>query len=271
MRHSNKLLSIALVVLIGGAFGCGKQFDQLRARSELNRGVRAFEAANFVAAAENFEKALEYDPELLAARTYQATAYRMQYVPGSTSPDNLKVADEALAGFEEVLERDPQNELAMTSIASLYFDMEKLDEAKEWNKKLIAAYPNKKEAYYTIGVINWTKSYGPRMELRSDLGMRQEDPGPIKDAKRREEFAQEVMPLHDEALQMFNKAVEIDPDYENAMNYINLTYREMADVAPSGDEYERLNSIADEWVQKTLDTRKRVAEASSRDLISAED
>jgi tetratricopeptide (TPR) repeat protein len=79
------------------------------------------------------------------------------------------------------------------------------------------------------------------------------------------------MPLHDEALQMFNKAVEIDPDYENAMNYINLTYREMADVAPSGDEYERLNSIADEWVQKTLDTRKRVAEASSRDLISAED
>ena len=70
---------------------------------------------------------------------------------------------------------------------------------------------------------------------------------------------------------MFNKAVEIDPDYENAMNYINLTYREMADVAPNKEEYERLNSIADDWVQKTLDTRKRLAEASSRDLISAEE
>jgi tetratricopeptide (TPR) repeat protein len=271
MRHSNKLLSAALVVLLGGALGCGKQLDQLRARNELNRGVRAFEAANFTAAADSFAKALEYDPELLAARTYQATAYRMQYVPGSTSPDNLKVADQALAGFQDVLEKDPSNQLAMTSIASLYFDMGKLDEAKEWNKKLIAAFPDKKEAYYTIGVINWTKSYQPRMELRADLGMRQEDPGPIKDTKRREEFAQEVSPLHDEALQMFNRAVEIDPDYENAMNYINLTYREMADVAPNSEEYERLNTIADDWVQKTLDTRKRLAEASSRDLISAED
>ena len=271
MKLSNRLLSIALVALLAVAWGCSKQINQLRARSELNRGVRNFEAANFVAAAENFQSALEYDPDLLAARTYQATAYRMQYVPGSTSPDNLKVAEDALAGFQDVLQRDPNNELAMTSIASLYFDMGKLDEAKEWNKKLIAAFPEKKEAYYTIGVINWTKSYQPRMELRAELGMRQEDPGPIKDSKKREEFAQEVSPLHEEALQMFNKAIEIDPDYENAMNYINLTYREMADVAPNREEYERLNTIADEWVQKTLDTRKRLAEASSRDLISAEE
>jgi tetratricopeptide (TPR) repeat protein len=271
MRHSNKLLTTALVLLLGSALGCSKQINQLRARNELNRGVRAFEAANFVAAAESFEAALGYDPELLVARTYQATAYRMQFVPGSTSPDNMKVAADALTGFQEVLDRDPNNQLAMTSIASLYFDMGKLDEAKDWNKKLIQAFPDKKEAYYTIGVINWTKSYQPRMEIRADIGMRQEDPGPIKDAKRREAFAQEVTPLHEEALQMFNKAVEIDPDYENAMNYINLTYREMADVAPNSEEYERLNSIADDWVQKTLDTRKRLAEASSRDLISAED
>jgi tetratricopeptide (TPR) repeat protein len=149
--------------------------------------------------------------------------------------------------------------------------MGELDEAKKWNQKIIETFPEKKEAYYTIGVINWTKSYKPRMELRAELGMRQEDPGPIKDAKQREAFAQEVSPLHDEALKMFTRAVEIDPDYENAMNYINLNYREMADVAPNSGEYERLNSVADEWVQKTLDTRKRLAEASSRDLISAED
>jgi tetratricopeptide (TPR) repeat protein len=270
MKQSIRLLSTALVLLLG-ALGCSTQINQLRARSELNRGVRAFEATNFAAAAENFEAALGYDPELLVARTYQATAYRMQYVQGSTSPESVKIAKDALDGFQEVLERDPGNELAMTSIASLYFDMGELDEAKKWNQKIIDTFPEKKEAYYTIGVINWTKSYQPRMELRAELGMRQEDPGPIKDAKQREAFAQEVSPLHDEALKMFTRAVEIDPDYENAMNYINLTYREMADVAPNSGEYERLNSVADEWVQKTLDTRKRLAEASSRDLISAED
>jgi Tfp pilus assembly protein PilF len=271
MKQSTKLVCVGLVLVMGATLGCSKQLNFLRARNELNRGVRAFEATNFAAAAEYFTKALEYDPELLAARTYRASSYMMQYVPGSSSPDNVRVAEDALKGFREVLELDPNNQLAMSSIASLYYNMEKADEAKEWNMKLVAAYPDKKEAYYTIGVIDWGQSYKRTQEVRAEIGMRQEDPGPIKDAKKRQALAEELGPVQDEALKMFSKALELDPDYEDAMNYINLTYRQMAEVAPSGDEYERLGSIADEWVQKTLDTRKRLAEASSRDLIRSDE
>lgn len=271
MRYSAKLLSAAVVLVAAVSFGCSKQINFLRARSELNRGVRAFEAADFVSAAQHFEAALQYDPELLAARTYKASSKMMQYVPGSKSAENLAVAEEALKGFEDVLRIDPNNQLAMSSIASLYYNMEKAAEAKDWNVKLIKAYPNKKEAYYTIGVIDWGQSYKRRQEVRAGIGMRQEDPGPIKDNKQRIQLAEELKPVQDEALQMFNKALEIDPDYEDAMNYINLTYREMADVAPSKDEYEKLSTVADDWVQKTLDTRKRLAEASSRDLIKADE
>jgi len=270
MKQSTKLLSAGLVLLLGATLGCSKQINFLKARNELNRGVRAFEATNFTAAAEHFNTALEYDPELLAARTYRASSYMMQYVPGSSSPENLRVADDALQGFREVLEIDPQNQLAMSSIASLYYNMEKAEEAKEWNMKLIQAFPDNSAAYYTIGVIDWGQSYKRTQEVRAEVGMRQEDLGPIKDAKMRQALAEELAPVQDEALKMFNKAIEINPDYEDAMNYINLTYRQMAEVAPSNEEYERLSLIADEWVQKTLDTRKRLAEASSRDLISAE-
>ncbi len=270
MKQSMKLLCAGLVVLLGATFGCSKQINFLRARSELNRGVRAFQAANFVNAAEHFNAALEYDPNLLAARTYRASSYMMQYVPGSSSPENVRIAEDALKGFQEVLEMDPKNQLAMSSIASLYYNMENAEEAKKWNLKLIEAYPNKKEAYYTIGVIDWGQSYKRTQEVRADLGMRQEDPGPIKDAKQRAATAEELGPLQKEALDMFNKALELDPDYEDAMNYINLTYRQMAEVAPTKEEYEHLSSVADEWVQKTLDTRKRLAEASSRDLVRAD-
>ena len=271
MKQMGKLLSAGLVLLLGVTFGCSKQINFLRARNELNRGVTAFQAANFVSAAEHFNKALEYDPELLAARTYRASSYMMQYVPGSASSENLQVAEDALKGFREVLELDPQNQLAMSSIASLYYNMEKAVEAKEWNMKLIQAYPDKKEAYYTIGVIDWGQSYKRTQEVRAGIGMRQEDPGPIKDTKQREQLVQELGPVQEEALQMFTKAIELDPDYEDAMNYVNLTYRQMAELSPSKDEYERLSSVADEWVQKTLDTRKRLAEASSRDLIRADE
>jgi tetratricopeptide (TPR) repeat protein len=270
MKHSMRLLS-AVVVLVLGAAGCSEQLNFLRARNELNRGVRSFEAADFVGAVEHFEAALEFDPQLLAARTYRASSLMMQYVPGSSSSENLAVAERSLEGFRAVLEIDPNNELAMSSIASLYYNMEKADEAKQWNQKLIQTFPNKKEAYYTIGVIDWGQSYKRTQEVRADVGMRQEDPGPIKDNKRREELAQELGPVQEEALKMFTRALDLDPDYEDAMNYINLTYRQMADVAPSADEYERLSSTADEWVQRTLDTRKRLAEASSRDLIRTDE
>jgi tetratricopeptide (TPR) repeat protein len=271
MKKSMNLLSVALVLLLGATFGCSKQINFLKARNELNRGVRAFEAANFANAAEHFTTALELDPELLSARTYRASSYMMQYVPGSSSGENLEIAEKALKGFQEVLEIEPQNDLAMSSIASLYYNMEKAAEAKEWNLKLIQAYPNKKEAYYTIGVIDWGQSYKRTQEVRASLGMRQEDPGPIKGNKEREMLVQELGPVQEEALKMFDKAIELDPNYEDAMNYKNLTYRQMAELAPSKEEFERLSGVADEWVQKTLDTRKRMAEASSRDLIRADE
>jgi tetratricopeptide (TPR) repeat protein len=271
MQFFTRVIHAVLAVALGvGLSGCSKQINQLRARDQLNKGVRAFEAADFKTAAGHFEAALEFDPALLTARSYEASAYMMQYVPGSQSPENLKVADDALAGFREVLELDPKNELAMLSIASLYYNMEKAEEAKQWNLKIIEAYPGKKEPYYTIGVIDWGLSYKRTQEVRAEIGMRPEELAPIRDNKRREELVQEIGPVQKEALEMFTKALQIDPDYEDAMNYINLTYRQMADLAPSEAEYAQLSATAEEWVQKTLDTRKRLAEASAQDRFTTE-
>ncbi len=37
--------------------------------------------------------------------------------------------------------------------------MAKLDEAAEWYEKLIEVDPKNKEAYYSLGVIAWSKWY----------------------------------------------------------------------------------------------------------------
>jgi tetratricopeptide (TPR) repeat protein len=194
----------------------------------------------------------------------------MQYIPGGESPENTKVAETAIAGFQDVLQRSPGNPLALSSLASIYFNMKDLDEAKDWNMKLIQVDPDNKEAHYTIGVINWTKSYEPRTKLRAEVGMRMEDPGPIKDAEKRTELAEQTVPIIQEGIQMLEKALSIDPDYEDAMAYTNLLYREWADVATSSEEYEKYQTIADEWVQKTLDTKKRKAEEGTKDLFKPE-
>jgi hypothetical protein len=100
--------------------------------------------------------------------------------------------------------------------------------------------------------------------------MKQEDPGPIKDKKAREELAQKIMPLIEDGLDHLLKAIEIDPNYDDAMAYTNLLYRERADLSETKEEHDKYWSMADEWVQKTLDTKKKKAEEGTREQFSAE-
>jgi tetratricopeptide (TPR) repeat protein len=135
-----------------------------------------------------------------------------------------------------------------------------LKEAEDWNKKLIEVNPQNKEAHYTLGVIAWTNAWKPRMEARAKLGMKPEDPGPIKDKKVREELKQQNEAQVREGLAHLEKALEIDPEYDDAMAYANLLHRELADLAETAGEYEKETDIADNFVQKALETKKIKAE-----------
>ena len=250
------VVPVAALVLLG----CQDKINYLKARNELNNGVRAFTAANYVGAVEAFDKALELDPELLDARSYRAYCYMMQVIPGGESDENLEVAEEALEGFRDVLSRDPNSELALQSIASLYFNIKDFERAKEAYRKLIAQYPDNKAAYYTVGVIIWTESYQPRLEVRASLGMKPEDPGPIKDDDARMELAKTNAPLIQEGLDALTKAIELDPDYSDAMAYVNLLYRERADLSETTEGYEQDIATANEWAMKSLEATKRKAQ-----------
>ncbi len=267
-----RILSIATFgPLLFSSIGCSEQINYLKARSALNKGVQAFSAANYEGAAEQFSTAAELDPTLSDASVYLAYSHMMQYIPAVESPENIAMANKALDGFKAVLEDDPENSTSLQSIASLYFQMKKFDDAKTWHEKVIAAQPENKESFYTIGVISWTRSYEPRLQLRADLGMEQADPGPIKDAEQRRELGVDLLPIIDEGLQSLEKALEIDPDYTDAMAYTNLLLRERADFAESKEEYEEYLAQADDWVQRTLDTKKRLTEASTFNQFAAEE
>ncbi|HUG80989.1 MAG TPA: tetratricopeptide repeat protein [Bryobacterales bacterium] len=268
MRRFPGMFVVAVTLGIGlFASGCQDKINFLRARNELNHGVRAFTAADYASAINRFDAAIEYDPELLAARSYRASAYMMQYIPGGESEENRQVAQKALTGFEEVLSRDPANEVALASMASLFFNMKEFDKAKEAYRTLLEHNPNNKEALYTIGVINWSITFPRDMEVRASLGMTPEDPGPIKDNEARLELAEQNTPLIEEGLKALNDALKIDPEYDNAMAYVNLLYRRQADIAETKEEYEQLNAQADDWVQKSLETKKRKADAEIQEAF----
>jgi Tfp pilus assembly protein PilF len=254
------MLVLAVAALAAMSMSC----NQLKARDELNKGVQAFTGAQYPEAVERFKHAVELDPGFSAARLYLATAYMQQYIPGADSPENNKMATAAFENFKKVLESEPKNTVAIASIASLNLNQKKWDEAQQWYEKLIAVEPQNADAYYSMGFIAWSKWYPVYGTARANLGMKQEDPGPIKDKKVKEELKAKYGPVIDGGLQALDKALQINPEYDDAMAYENLLVRERADLADTKEEYEQQIKIADDWVQKALATKKLKAEKKNK-------
>lgn len=268
MRTTPRSLTLILIALAAAAsWGCQDKINFLKARSRLNNGVKAFEASDFPRAVTYFDEAVELDPELTDARTFRACSYMMQYIPGEDSADNKRLASEAIAGFQEVLKRDPGNRVAKEYIASLYYNMKEFDKSKQAYSEVLADDPSHKVAHYTFGVINWAIAYPRNMEVRAELGMKPEDPGPFANAKAREALAQENGALIDEGLQHLEQAVKIDPLYDDAMAYINLLYRQKADIAETKEQYEEYITLAENWNDKVLEARKVKAEAGTQEAF----
>lgn len=266
---NRKLLQASLVVVAAAAVLLSAGCNKLRSRDHINKGIQAFKSAKYSDAVEHFKEAIQLDPTSQNAKLYLATAYMTQWIPGADSPENKQLAEAAKNQFLDVLKDDPNDRTALASLASLAYNQaqalspeekaKKFDEAAGWYKKLAAADPNNKEAYYSLGVIAWAKWYPALMTARAKLGMKPEDPGPIKDKKVKAELKEQYSGIIEGGIQDLQKAIDIDKEYDDAMAYMNLLIRERADLADTSEEYKKDIEVADGWVQKALDTKKAKA------------
>ena len=99
------------------------------------------------------------------------------------------------------------------------------------------------------------------MTARANLRMKPEDPGPISDKKVKEQLRTQYLTMVDEGIQDLQKALDIDPDYDDAMAYMNLLVRERADLLDSKEDYNKQIAVAEDWIQKAVKARKKKADA----------
>jgi tetratricopeptide (TPR) repeat protein len=246
------VLAATLVVVVVSLTGC----DKLKARDQLNKGVQSFKAGRYEEAITHFQNAERLDPKLPTAKAFLATALSQNVVPGLTTPDNLKIAQQAIDTFKEVLTEDPSDINSMKGIASLYFNTKKFDEAKDWQKKVLAVDPKDPEAAYTVGVIDWTVAFQNAQKM---TGTNDDGQGNVKVFTKNNcaDIQKENGPLVEEGLKYLNTAIENRPNYDDAMSYLNLTYRRKADV-DCGNEAARKDDVAKalDWSEKAMGTRK---------------
>jgi hypothetical protein len=277
MTHASSVISAsstrrlsafaALFVFALGVSGCSK----LKARDLLNKGVAAYKEAQYDTAIEDFKQAKDLDPQLMNARLYLATAYASQYIPGAPSEQNVRLGNQAVAEFKDVLSIDAANLSAIDGIGSILFQMagtpydpKKFEESKSYHQKHIELKPNDPEPYYWIGVIDWTLAFRANGEARAAYNrdhvtkqVRDTDPLP---AALRADYAAKFGPMVEEGITNLKKSIEVKPDYDDAMAYLNLLYRRKADMVESAEEREALKKQADDLLDKVKEIKQRRAE-----------
>jgi tetratricopeptide (TPR) repeat protein len=223
------ILSVLALLMLATA-SCQK----LQARDNLNKGIKAFREGRFEKAVEHFDQASKLDPELTNAELYLATAYAQQYIPDVDSADNVKFAENAIKTFESVAAKDPKNTSAVAGLAGMYQSLHKYDKAREYYKKQTEIEPDNPIPYYAIGSTNWILVY--------------DKANPLADEQKATLIA--------EGLDYIDKALEKNPNYEEALTYKNLLLRQKALLTKDPTEAKALEDEATEYFNKALAARK---------------
>jgi tetratricopeptide (TPR) repeat protein len=227
--------------------------------SAINAGAQAFRAGRYADAVTSFRKATELDPANPKARLDLATAYAYQVVPNLDTPENLKMASDAIAEFDIVLKIHPDDLIALRQEAAVYRNIKDLDKSKALEKRTIAIDPADFEATYTIGVIDWMQAHQNSTKILALEGLTDDGEGNVKLSPASCEAMRAAnTELVDDALSNLTRAVDLKPDYADAMVYLNLIFRRRSDLH-CGDPAATANDLrlAREWTQQAAKVRQQ--------------
>ncbi|HEY3203388.1 MAG TPA: tetratricopeptide repeat protein [Thermoanaerobaculia bacterium] len=248
--------------------GCNK----IKSKQEIKRGNEFLKASQYGSALAAYEEAMRLDPGEKKLNKHVGLAYMGLYQPGSKHPKDLEFAQKAIDHLKayaeaypedtkareylvsmylnaeryddaidfyknDLLKRNPKDSKAMQSLAMLYFKKGDFDNGVAWVKKRLEFEGNNPEVYYLIGVQAWDRSYNVP------------DLDPALRAK-----------IVDEGLQSLNKALELKPDYFEAVSYINLLYREKAKMESDPAKRQEYTDTANKYLQQALEMRKQAQE-----------
>ncbi len=259
---NSRVLTLGLCAGLALLTSCTK----LESRDQMNQGVKAYKNNKYADAVKHFKQAVQLDPTNQNAQLYLATSYMIQWVPGADSPDNQKNYNAAKQEFNEVLQKDPSNSLALASMASMAYENASAGtneqkaaamlEARKWNDRRIEVDPKDSEAYYYLGVIDWAEAFTPIQTERVNEKMKGADPGPLKDQKAKEELKAKYEKDINDGIEDLKKCLAIDKENEDAMSYMNLLLRKKADLEDTTDQSKADIAQAEDWSNKSIDMKR---------------
>lgn len=283
-RTSAWLICIAALLQLPG---CGGVSSSLQARRELKKGNQNYLAGDYRAAIGHYDQAVERAPTLSRAYLNRAYSQEALFRASASLDERRMLADSAAASFlrytelaesghadgdkapkrERVdehiltlyldslqphkasellaarLEQHPNDMASLQMLANLAVEQGDLESALRWHRKRVEIAPDEPEGHVALAVMAWNFS-------NSNM---------VADSLR--------TPLLDEGVKSAERAIELKPDYFEALVYANLLYREKAKYAANDAERAEYEKRYTEYQERA----RQVGEKQKKDGASAAD
>ena len=283
-RRSLRPLGVAALLLASAA--C----SELSARSHAREGNRLYKEGAYEAAVREFTEAERLQPNLPVVLLNKGLACRQLMVPGSKSKENVQAADCAISAFmrmKEVNPADPRADqlyiqtlfdadrfealvkifeanlrekpadlLSFSGLIQVYSRWGRWERALHWTLERAKVESKNAETQYGVGVFIWNvlfqnggsaekSSYDPRPEAVNS--------GPAPLFTENDINGERRVELADQGISYLQKALEIRPNYREAMVYMNLLYRQRSYAFfDRPEEWQKDVDRATEWSKKAL-------------------
>jgi hypothetical protein len=144
------------------------------------------------------------------------------------------------------------------------FDPKMMEESKSYHQKHISLKPDDPEPYYWVGVIDWSLAFRGNREMREDYNKTAKksisDTDPMPPALAAQ-FQQKYGTVVDEGIASLQKAIQLREDYDDAMAYLNLMYRQKADMETTPAAHDADIKSAEDLVDKVKAIKQKKMEA----------
>jgi len=263
------LIAISAAAWVG-SFGLLAAQDELK--DEIDLGITALGKENYQDAVIHCENALRENQNkrlAVGAHFCLAKAFAGEYIPGMESDENKRLGEAAVSEYQKVLEIESELPLqtrtvylgrfyeskSLEGIADLYLQMKQFDNAKSFLRRAIDVDPAGAENYFSMAVVDWSIANAARTKVRAELKLI--DQQPLIDRPDCWGLRSSNEETIKDGMSMVAKALDLRHEYDDAMAYMNLLYRERADIQCSDrGSFASDLKAADHWADLSISIKK---------------
>ena len=207
---NTSLLVLLIFAVLFATTSCENlRVNKLQANWWFQRANANFTDSKFRLAIEEYERALEFNPDLVEAYRFLGESYKSLYKPAVEDESNKEIEAKALEALNKAYEIDPTNKGIIHSLGDMYDKMRDFEEAEKLYLKILEMEPTNMGNYYVVA--EFYKRYA---------GSTGEEEG---------EQSTEKTPFQ-KAEEMYLRRIETDPSNSQGYAYIAQFYENIQPV-----------------------------------------